>query len=89
MWSNIQNGIKTAAHNIVGRACKKPKDQWISDEVLELVEKRRNIAKQTNLHCRPQTIYLAHWRNQKEKFCNEAKTTGWNNNTKKLRTLSR
>jgi len=59
MWSNIQNGIKTAANNIVGRACKKPKDKWISDEVLELVEKRRNLAKQqTNTADRKQFNWL-------------------------------
>jgi len=34
MRSNIQNRIRTAANNITRRACKKPKGQWISEEVL-------------------------------------------------------
>lgn len=44
--ANIQKAIQTAANNIIARACKKPKDHWISEEVLDLVEKIRNIAKQ-------------------------------------------
>ena len=87
MWTNIQNGFKTAANNIVGRACKKPKDKWISDEVLELVEKRRNLAKQqTNTADRKQFNWLT--REIRRKL-QRTKTTGWNNNAKKLRTLSR
>ena len=41
MWSNIQRGIQTAANNIIGRVCKKPKDKWISEEVLDLVKIKR------------------------------------------------
>ena len=53
MWSNIaykEEGAiykqQPTTYRLIGRACKKPKDQWISGEVLDFVEKRRNIAKQ-------------------------------------------
>jgi len=82
--------MQTSANNIIGRACKKPKDQWISEEVLDLVEKRRNIAKQYILiHLRPDRKQFNWLTKEIRKKLKRDKTTGWNNNAKKLKRSSR
>ena len=41
LWTNIEEGIQKAAHNILQNIVKKNKKPWISTDILDMMEKRK------------------------------------------------
>ena len=41
LWTNIKEGIQKAAHNILPKIVKKNKKPWISTDILDMNEKRK------------------------------------------------